>query len=336
MYYEKKKNSKTSKKWLVAVIFAIVIVAAAALVLINMDSIKDYMGIESNATGAPGSKASLAPGETPSPEPAATPEPLPPIVEDEITIGTRFSVPAGYERVPVEEGSFAAYLRNYQLKPYGAVAKLADGSDNPDAPIAGVFNQDIRANGLQQCADAIIRLYAEYHYERGEYEEITFDLYTTPVFKMDFATWITGQRIRVNATTKQLEWYASESATPGDISYGTLRYYLDNVMNYANTYSLKTQMKSVNPRDLSIGDAFIITAKQTGGTEGHAILVVDMAVNKETGDKIFICAEGNTPATETYVIVNPETDSVWLHLEPDNSFIKGVNTYPPDSIRRFG
>lgn len=35
------------------------------------------------------------------------------------TVETRYNVPTGYKRVNVEKGSFAEFLRNQKLKPYG-------------------------------------------------------------------------------------------------------------------------------------------------------------------------------------------------------------------------
>ncbi|MBR7061581.1 MAG: hypothetical protein IKI42_00930 [Clostridia bacterium] len=184
----------------------------------------------------------------------------------------------------------------------------------------------------------MIRLYAEYRYQRSEYEYITFDCFTTPVFKLDFDTWTTGKRVKANG--RALEWYASDKATPGDVSLSTFLYYLDNVFLYANTYSLKNQMMEISSADLRVGDCLIITADQTGGTDGHAIIVVDVAVNKSTGDKVFMLAEGNTPSTETYVLKDRENDTVWFRLNEDGTFSKisgdgRTVTYPLDAFRRF-
>ncbi|MBQ8828004.1 MAG: hypothetical protein IJZ90_02545, partial [Clostridia bacterium] len=103
-------------------------------------------------------------------EPEATQEPYAPIVEDAVTVGTRFNPPEGYERVELEEGSFGEYLRNYALKPYGTVAFLYDDStgsyiENTEASTVGVFQQPNALNRWQQCADSIAMLYAEYLYE---------------------------------------------------------------------------------------------------------------------------------------------------------------------------
>ena len=45
------------------------------------------------------------------------------------TVETRDNVPAGYKRVSVEKGSFAEFLRNQKLKPYGEKALYYNGKE---------------------------------------------------------------------------------------------------------------------------------------------------------------------------------------------------------------
>jgi hypothetical protein len=335
MHYDSERKKKHGVNIIAVVIVAAVIIVIGLAVFFNWDKISYYF----KNGEMPGEETVLDPTEAPEITPLpATPEPVEPINFAGSTIGTRFNPPAGYERVAVESGSFAEYLRNFQLKSYGTVAKLADGTDNLTAPTEAVLELDVRKNGLQQCADSIIRLYAEYRYARGEYEYVSFDCYTNPVFTMNFSFWTQGNRVRANGN--KLEWYQPDNATPGDTSYSTFRYYLDNVFNYANTYSLKNQMMQIDSADLQVGDCLIITADQTGGTDGHAMIVVDVAVEKSTGKKVFMIAEGNTPATEMYVIKDYANDTVWFSLNEDGTFTKQTAdgrtvTYPLDAFRRF-
>ena len=45
-----------------------------------------------------------------------------------MTIETRYGVPQGYKRVVVEKGSFAEFLRNQKLKPYGEKVQYFNGN----------------------------------------------------------------------------------------------------------------------------------------------------------------------------------------------------------------
>ena len=79
------------------------------------------------------------------------------------TVKTRFTLPEGYTRLTPENNSFAHYLQNLPLKPEGTIALNYDGSvKQPDDVYSAVVNIDVGEKDLQQCADAIMRLRAEY------------------------------------------------------------------------------------------------------------------------------------------------------------------------------
>src|SRR5258708_36292421 len=90
--------------------------------------------------------------------PAAGPDPL----------EAGFARPPGAARVAVADGSFGDFLRRLPLKPRGAVVHLYDGSDKPRQDVhAAVVDLDVPPRDLQQCADAVMRLWAEHRYARG-------------------------------------------------------------------------------------------------------------------------------------------------------------------------
>ena len=83
------------------------------------------------------------------------------IVKEGNTIESRISVPEGYTRIPAEEGSLAAFLRNYPLKEDQSPVLLYNGAQkwNQNAHIA-VTKLPLEAEDLQQCADSVMRIYA--------------------------------------------------------------------------------------------------------------------------------------------------------------------------------
>jgi len=102
--------------------------------------------------------------------------------------------------------------------------------------------------------------------------------------------------------------------------------------------------------DISIGDAFVVGVSQLQAVAsavnpeievkyGHAIFVVDVAVNPETGKTLFMLAEGNTPATEISIIENPNTEmGVWFEFNEVGSFVKSAKSGLPWSaawLKRF-
>ncbi len=83
-------------------------------------------------------------------------------------------LPLGYEREPSEEKSFAAWLLQLPLKKSNTVY-LYDGTEkqNQTAQFA-VLNISVGKKNLQQCADAVMRLRAEYLFDNKRFGEINF------------------------------------------------------------------------------------------------------------------------------------------------------------------
>jgi hypothetical protein len=97
-----------------------------------------------------------------------------------------------------------------------------------------------------------------------------------------------------------------------DYSYKNFRKYLDMVFTYAGTLSLSKELQKKSLQDLKIGDVFV-----QGGSPGHAVIVVDLAVNDKTGDKVFLLAQSYMPAQSIHIIVNPNNSiiSPWYALK---------------------
>lgn len=81
-------------------------------------------------------------------------------------IRTRFKTPKGYKR-NISKKSFGEFLENYPLYKDGKKILLYNGklSHRQDAH-AAVLKMKLTDGNLQQCADSVIRLYAEYYYKQ--------------------------------------------------------------------------------------------------------------------------------------------------------------------------
>ncbi|MBN2431741.1 MAG: DUF4846 domain-containing protein [Acidobacteria bacterium] len=210
------------------------------------------------------------------------------------TLDHRIPPPKGYERVAVAPGSFADWLRHLPLREGRPPVCYHDGREKVNQSAhAAVVNMDIGARDLQQCADTIIRLRAEYLYAQGRRDEIVFAF--TSGHPAEFRRWTEGFRPRVNGN--DVCWVLS--AAPGG-SYEDLQQYLRTVYIYAGTWSLARQLQAV-PAEESVrgGDAFIL-----GGFPGHAVLVVDLAENPQTGQRVMLLAQGYTPAQDVHILRN--------------------------------
>ena len=147
-----------------------------------------------------------------------------------MTIRERYLPVEGYDRVEYEEGSFAEFLRNQKLKPYGEKVLYYDGRKKPsDGIYDSVFDVDIGDRDLHQCADAIMLLRAEYLYWQGLYDKISFNFVSG--FKAEYRKWMDGYRIRVNGN--DAEYY--KAAEPSN-TYEDFRKYSSNYLwNYSGS-----------------------------------------------------------------------------------------------------
>jgi hypothetical protein len=205
----------------------------------------------------------------------------------------RFAAPSGYRRLTADPASFAHYLRNLPLKPHGSLVRYFDGDLKQNHGVyEAVVDLPIGRKNLHQCADAVIRLRAEYLWKRRDFDQITFHF--TNGFPAEYHRWRKGERIKVKQN--QACWVAS--AAPSD-SYQTFWDYLEMVFSYAGTLSLDKELHSKPLTELEIGDVFI-----RGGSPGHAVIVVDVAVS-EAGKKVFLLAQSYMPAQELQILKNP-------------------------------
>ncbi len=85
------------------------------------------------------------------------------IYPEGMEIATHIGVPLGFERLDVEAGSFAEYLRQLPLNPDGASVLYYDGREKRNTGVyVAVVEMSLGDRDLQQCADAIMRLRGEY------------------------------------------------------------------------------------------------------------------------------------------------------------------------------
>lgn len=203
-------------------------------------------------------------------------------------------LPKGYRRIEVLKGSFAEWLRYLPLNPENSKVFLYDGREKTYQKAAHrIINIDIGNSDLQQCADAVMRLKAEFHYSRGEYDKIHFNF--TSGHKVSFEDWRKGKKPSVSGNNVNF----SALGTKTDNSYANFKKYLNMVFSYAGTASLEKELLSAQIKDIKAGDIFI-----KGGFPGHAVLVLDVAENIETGEKIFLLAQSYMPAQSIHILKN--------------------------------
>lgn len=244
------------------------------------------------------------------------------------TVEEIISPPSGYVREACGENSFMAYLRRLPLLPEGSKVLLYNGQEKRNQSAAyAVIDMEIGNRDLQQCADAVMRLRAEYLWAQKRYGEIKFNF--TNGFPAEYKKWAEGNRIKV--TGNKAQWYAAGGR---DYSYKTFRNYLNLVFMYAGTASLSRELPTVPYLSLQAGDVFI-----QGGSPGHAVIVLDVAIHPTTRKKVFLLAQSYMPAQHIHILVNPISRSLspWYELtETDNGKLYTPEwTFEKKQLKRF-
>ncbi len=241
-------------------------------------------------------------------------------------IEERFLPPSGFFREVTPSNSFAFFLRNLSLKDYGSPVLLYNGRPKANQVYESVIAMDIGKKDLQQCADAIIRLRAEYLYQEKKYDDIHFNL--TNGFRADYRNWMEGNRIKVIGNSVKWEMIAEKRD-----DYETFQEYLETVFMYAGTLSLEKELISVDDyNDIKVGDVLI-----QGGSPGHAVLVFDVVVDKNTRNKAYLLGQSYMPAQEIHILKNLEgiNNSPWYLIQEDDLIHTPEWTFSKKDLKRF-
>ncbi|HEY8967568.1 MAG TPA: DUF4846 domain-containing protein [Puia sp.] len=235
--------------------------------------------------------------------------------------------PSGYHRITTSD-PFTSWLRGIPLKKDRTVY-LYDGSRkyNQTAQFA-VLDISVGHQDLQQCADAVMRLRAEYLYARKDYDAICF--VTQQGVRLNFLDWTKGRRFRLSGD--RLIPYTCPGSNKPCEDRACFDDYLVTVFSYCGTLSLERQLTPVTRfGDILPGDVLI-----RGGSPGHAMLVIDMAEDA-AGNKVYLLAQSYMPAQDIHVVVNPVEGklSPWYSMPNDTSIITPEWTFYASQLRRW-
>lgn len=212
-------------------------------------------------------------------------------------------LPEGYNRVPVAANSFAEWLRQVSLKKDKTVYKY-DGKPkaNQSAQFA-ILDVSVGNKDLQQCADAVMRLRAEYLFAQKKFNEIIF--YDNN--------------------------YAAYQFTP---PYNRTNFmnYLERVFGMCGSASLSKQLNPVSDfKSIAPGNVII-----RGGFPGHAVIVLDVAVNA-AGKKIYLLAQSYMPAQDIHVLLNPADEilSPWYKASDSTTIFTPEYVFEQKELRQW-
>lgn len=235
--------------------------------------------------------------------------------------------PPQYTRTPSSPTSFGTWLRGLPLLPKTSKVMLYNGTEKPYQEGAfRVLDIDIGQRDLQQCADAVMRLVAEYHYSKKDYDAIHFNY--TSGHTIRFSDWVKGKKPIIKGSKVSF----SAPNNSHNTSYKNFKKYLTNIYCYAGTASLAKELKAKAISNVSPGDVFI-----WGGFPGHAVIVLDVAQHETTGKKIFLLAQSYMPAQSIHVLHNfNDSDlSPWYSEDFGAQLVTPEWTFDRNTLKSF-
>ncbi|GAA3927556.1 DUF4846 domain-containing protein [Hymenobacter algoricola] len=243
------------------------------------------------------------------------------------SVAARFAPPRGCRRVAVAPGSFGHWLRYLPLLPAGTAVHLYDGTRKERQDVhAAVVKLDVGRQDLQQCADAVIRLRAEYLFAQ---DPALVHFHLTSGDDIRFADWYGGRGFRVRGSVVE-----PVSRPPQPPTHAVFRQYLDRIFTYAGTLSLARELLPVLLTDVQPGDVLVY-----GGSPGHAVIVLDVAEHAATGRRYVLLAQSYMPAQQLHVLRNEGGDAAlgaWFAVSPqEKRFHTPEWTFGSNELMRF-
>ncbi|UQA56202.1 DUF4846 domain-containing protein [Polyangium aurulentum] len=244
------------------------------------------------------------------------------------TLEARIPPKKGYTRLPVAPGSFGAFLRGLPLAAPGTpvVSYAGDVIREADHPnVAAVAALDVGRQDLQQCADSILRLHAEWRFSSGGRDQA---YRAASGLSLSFPRYVQGERLRVSEGKPTLVL----GARPSEPTHALLRTWLDDVFGWTNTGALVRDARKVELSDLRAGDFFVVA----GSPYGHAVLVLDVAKDAQ-GRRALLLGQGFVPAQSFHVLRPSGEDEAWFALDEEAGAIKTPfwAPFPFSALRRI-
>lgn len=222
------------------------------------------------------------------------------------TLAAAIPTPPGWERIPAPPGSFAAWLRELPLAAPGTPVKDWRGDEvygGDDEYVKAVIAIDVGRSNLQQSADVVVRLHAEWQWSLGRRDQEYVSATKDP---LPYARYAEGKRTL--AQGPHLYWVKQRD--PNDVNdYDAFRDFLDAAFLWINSPALRMQSEPVAADALMPGDFFVRRDKS-----GHTVVVLDV-VTRANGERLALLGQGIAPAMNPHVL-RPGRGTAWFSLRP--------------------
>lgn len=210
-------------------------------------------------------------------------------------------IPSGFTPLARSQHSFAAWLQQVKLKKDKTVYLFNGREKHYQSAQFAVLDISVGKQDLQQCADAVMRLRAEYLFAVRNFKAIKF--------------------VDNNGTVYQFE----EPYTAKN-----LQRFLTKVFAMCGSASLAKQLTAVPFENIEPGDVII-----RGGFPGHPVILMDVAVNA-IGRKIYLLAQSYMPAQDIHVLLNPgKKESPWYDVNEMNAISTPEYNFKTSELKRW-
>jgi hypothetical protein len=215
-----------------------------------------------------------------------------------------------YKRILATDNSFAGWLRDLPLMKTGSdVLNHRDGifKAGTDTAVAFVVDLDIKGRRHEQCMDILVRIYAEYLWRENQVESLNLPL--PGGYWLTWEDWSNGFRPVFRGIDVDMK-----KSSRSDTTHQAYQSYLNTIYCESHTQQFYHAYLPVDKKKVQIGDILI-----RKGTNGHAVMIVDLARN-ERGELIALIGNGDTPACQ-FFLLNHKKNSPWIPLDFKMEFL---------------
>jgi hypothetical protein len=231
----------------------------------------------------------------------------------------------GYTVFADEAESWTEWLRLLPLAAPGTPVRDHRGKivvPGDDEHLAAVVAIDVGAQGLQQSADVILRLYAEW---RWFVDDLRMLYFSDTKAELPLQRWSAGERL---VAKQGRPTWVRQAAKP-KLDYSDFRAYLDSVFAWSDGQALLAESTPLAPEGLAPGAFFL--------HEGHpsqVLIVLDVATAPD-GKRAMLLAQALNPAENLHVI-RPNRESLWFPVQIDQPVrVPRAKAYGWNELRRL-
>ncbi len=252
------------------------------------------------------------------------------IDESGMTIEDRIMVPEGYVRPPYPDFTFQYFLKSLPMKSADAKVVKYDGFDKFFESYSAVIDLQFDKSIDKIHSEHLIQyLRGMYLHQNEKFELINFS--TDDNRDLNFQEYGSGMR---------WEWqdsvWVKTSGGVADFSENSFLEFMEEVYSHSTTNGLATDTRLLEVGEISVGDVFIQPASGRG--KGHSVIIMDMAVDPLTGERLVLLGQGFAPTQDMHILKNPyeEDISPWYRVKEDDYFFTTIQwTFRKKHCRRF-